>query len=49
MSKDKELVVLEARELVSRSSVDNPIGSMLQAIIEKGITAENAAALEKVS
>ena len=48
MPDDKELVVLEARELVSRSSVDNPIGSMLQAIIEKGITAENAAALEKV-
>jgi len=48
MKDSKELVVLEARELVSRSSVDNPIAAMLQAIVEKGVTAENAAVLEKV-
>ena len=48
MKDPKELVVLEARELVSRSSVDNPIAAMLQAIVEKGVTAENAAVLEKV-
>ena len=48
MKDSKEVVVREARELVSRSSVDNPIGAMLQAIVDKGVTTENAAALEKV-
>ena len=52
MSKDKEpqelVVASQARELAARSSAANPIAAMLQTIVEGGVTAENADALEKV-
>jgi len=45
----QELVVAsQAKELAARSAAANPIAAMLQTIVEGGVTAENADALEKV-
>lgn len=49
MSKPKEIVPAEgAAALATRADDGNPIAETLRAIVEKGITAENAATLEKV-